>query len=406
MSVSKRTWITTSGDSREAWVVRYYHEGKYRLKTFKRERDAKAWEAQAKVDQKNGIHRPDRTSITIREAGALLLKACEAEKVDPETVSFYEKLLRVHIYPATAPKTTPNAWDGELGNLKVCKVTSPMSEVFKEVVLQTKARKKTGEVTDRTISPKTAGHILATFKTLLFDCQRRGLISHNPAQPVKIKKRDRYAAPLRIGEQIPDRADILRIVSASEDMWLVLFKTVPSTGMRTSELRSLAWPQVHLERNQIEVLNRANRKRQIGAVKTRNSYRTIQIGDELVADLRRWKEMCPPSAEDLVFPDGGGKVMSEGKIRKALYGIQLRIGMVKPGRDGKPRPKYHVHALRHFFASIMIDAGMPQKRLQELMGHANLQMTMDLYGHLFPPTSDEIDRINKAMAQVFVDAAE
>jgi integrase len=272
--------------------------------------------------------------------------------------------------------------------------------------LSTKARTNRGVITDRIISRKMIGHILASFKTMLNDAQTRGLISYNPALPVRIKTKDRERARLRIGEQIPDRADVHAVVNASAGMWRVLFKTDASTGMRTSELRSLAWSNIHLETNEIEVCNRADKKRKIGPVKTKASYRTIQIGDDLVAELRRWKELCPPGTLNLVFPDENVNVMSEGRIRDMLYEVQLRIGLTRPGQDGEPRPKYSVHSLRHFYASIMIDVGTPPKRLQELLGHASLQMTMDLYGHLFPATSDEIDRINRAMAKVFSDAAD
>jgi hypothetical protein len=124
MSVRKRTWINDSGTTGEAWVCRYRDaEGKQRLKTFEREREAKAWEAQMRVDLKQGTHRPERTSVTIRKAGALLLETCEAEDVDPATIEFYEKHLRVHIYPATASKTTPNAWEGQLLYRGPCQVS-------------------------------------------------------------------------------------------------------------------------------------------------------------------------------------------------------------------------------------------------------------------------------------------
>jgi integrase len=408
MAITKRHWLTKDGKS-EAWVVRYYDaEGKYRTKTFDTKRAAEAWEAEMRVDKKKGIHRPDSTSITVRQAGALWLETCKAENLEPEAIRSYELHLRLHIYPAIAPKNAPAGWDGQLGDLKLSKLNTPMCEVFKRLVSGTKARTNTLKVTDRTISRKTAGHILASFKTMLNDAQRCGLISYNPALPVRIKIRERDRAPLRIGEHIPDRVDVAAIVNASIDMWRVLFKTDASTGMRSSELRSLSWPNINLVvgNGKITVCNRADRRRKIGSVKTPASYRTIQIGDDLVAELRGWKEISPPSALKLVFPDEKGNVMSEGTIRRALYEVQLRIGLTKPGRGGEPRPKYHVHRLRHFYASIMIDVGTPPKRLQELLGHSTLQMTMDLYGHLFPPTSDEIDRINRAMSKVFVDAAE
>lgn len=403
MSVSKRPWTTPSGEPREAWVVRYYDaDGKYRTRTFKAKKNAEAWEAQMRVDRKNGIHRPDSTSITLREAGALWLETCEAEGVEPEAIRAYEIHLRLHIYPATAPQNTPSGWKGQLGDLKLSKLTSPMCEVFKRVVLKTKARRSNGKNTDSTISRRTAGHVLASFKTMLNDAQTRGSIAYNPAQPVKIKTKARECAPIQIGVDIPDRSDVLAIVSASSGMWRVLFRTDSSTGMRSSELRSLSWPNVHLDKNEIGVRNRADRYGKIGPCKSKSGYRTIQIGDDLVAELRRWKEICPPSDLDLVFPDEAGNVLPEGKIRRAIYEVQKRIGMLDP----TAKPKYHVHALRHFYASVMIDEQTPPKRLQERLGHASLTMTMDLYGHLFPPTPDEIERINRAMSKVFMDAAE
>ncbi len=49
--------------------------------------------------------------------------------------------------------------------------------------------------------------------------------------------------------------------------------------------------------------------------------------------------------------------------------------------DGKPH--FSFHTLRHAAASLWIEMGLQPKRVQKLMGHAALQMTMDLYGHLW-----------------------
>ena len=46
--------------------------------------------------------------------------------------------------------------------------------------------------------------------------------------------------------------------------------------------------------------------------------------------------------------------------------------------------KYHLHSLRHFFASWAIAQGFSPKRLQALFGHSSIQMTFDTYGHLLP----------------------
>ncbi len=60
-------------------------------------------------------------------------------------------------------------------------------------------------------------------------------------------------------------------------------------------------------------------------------------------------------------------------------------------RGGEPimRPKYGLHALRHFCASWLIEQGFPPKRLQAILGHSSILMTFDTYGHLFPNAEDD-----------------
>jgi integrase len=45
--------------------------------------------------------------------------------------------------------------------------------------------------------------------------------------------------------------------------------------------------------------------------------------------------------------------------------------------------KYGMHALRHACASLWIESGKNPKAIQVLMGHSTIQMTYDVYGHLF-----------------------
>jgi integrase len=59
--------------------------------------------------------------------------------------------------------------------------------------------------------------------------------------------------------------------------------------------------------------------------------------------------------------------------------------------NDKGEPKYPgMHALRHFYASWCINriedggCGLPAKLVQERLGHSNISMTLDVYGHLFP----------------------
>ena len=56
-------------------------------------------------------------------------------------------------------------------------------------------------------------------------------------------------------------------------------------------------------------------------------------------------------------------------------------------------PRFRVHDLQHTAAPLMIQAGYPPKMLQEIMGHASITTTLDLYGHLQCHPSSQCARI-------------
>jgi integrase len=338
---------------------------------------------------RKGVHRPDSTSPTVSDVALLWLDRCESEGLEPEVIAGYEGNCRVHIEPATVPKNIPNGWSGTLGDIKLSKLNTPLCEAFRDQLLKTNSR-------------AMARHVLVSFKAMLKDAQRRGLIAYNPAQPVLIGRDKRGRVPIRIGVQIPDREDVRVILAASCPFWRVLFATAAFTGMRASELRGLTWPDVDLDRATIEVRQRADWCGFIGRCKSESAYRTIQIGHDVVDMLLSWRQICPPTRLMLVFPlnfvisDDDGVVIPRYLFLDEFHEVQHGIEMERS--DGKA--KYSFHALRHFYASIMIDAGTPPKRLQNLLGHSTLAMTMDTYGHLFAPDEEEAARINTATAAV------
>jgi integrase len=102
--------------------------------------------------------------------------------------------------------------------------------------------------------------------------------------------------------------------------------------------------------------------------------------------LRGWRLACPKGPSGIVFPNGNGNVENHADIaNRGLYALQRAAGMVDP--EGKP--KYGFHALRHLFASWAIEHGFSAKRVQALLGHSPIEMTFDVYGHLFPSLEDD-----------------
>jgi integrase len=106
--------------------------------------------------------------------------------------------------------------------------------------------------------------------------------------------------------------------------------------------------------------------------------------------LREWRLACPKSELNLVFPSRNGGVQHYKDISRAFEALQIETGMV----DAAGAPKYTLHALRHFFASLCVnrrqDGGLelPAKIVQSRLGHSTIAMTLDTYGHLFPAGDD------------------
>ena len=86
MSVRKREWETRKGEAREAWIVDYSVNGSQHIKTFKRKKDADAYQAQVLVDIGKGVHIAASRSATVAEAGMKWLSDAD-ERLEPATSS-------------------------------------------------------------------------------------------------------------------------------------------------------------------------------------------------------------------------------------------------------------------------------------------------------------------------------
>jgi len=365
MSIRKRTWAGKDG-SKTAWVVDYKDQhGKRRLKTFDRQKDAKAWwEGQAAHEVKRGTHTPESTSITIAEAGANWIKRASLEGREASTVRQYRQHVELHINP-------------RIGTVKLAKLTTPAIERFRDKLLEG-------------LSRAMAKKVLTSLKGLLKEAQRRGDVAQNVALPVSVRMAKRDKRRLEVGVDVPSPEEVRQIIATAEGRWRPLVVTAIFTGLRSSELRGLTWDHVDFDARVIRVRQRADKWDAIGSLKSHAGDRDVPMPPLVVNVLKEWKLICAKGALNLVFPTGAGKVQAHSNIyRRGLGGTLEACGLV----DEKGRQKYGLHALRHFYASWLIGQGFKPKRVQQLLGHSSIQMTFDVYGHWFPSEEDDHERL-------------
>jgi integrase len=129
----------------------------------------------------------------------------------------------------------------------------------------------------------------------------------------------------------------------------------------------------------------------------------------VVNALRQWQTECPKG--ELVFPNGQGHVESLSNVYDRFWQpVQIKLGLIadtgEKDAEGQPimRHRYGFHVLRHAAASLFIRyLGWSPKRLQTVMGHSSINMTFDLYGHLFEDV--KADREDMAKIEAAVRAA-
>jgi integrase len=171
-------------------------------------------------------------------------------------------------------------------------------------------------------------------------------------------------------------------------------------GPRASEMRGMIWPNFDLRAPAISVTQKADRWNEIGPPKSNAGYRTIPIGPSLATALKAWKLRCPPSEMNLMFPArpqgrpgknagkaGAGPISQHG-MAELLLKVQVAAGVaIDTGRKDAAgriiwKARYDWHHLRHVAASNWLRDGIDLKRLQIWIGHENIQLTIDVYGHL------------------------
>jgi integrase len=241
------------------------------------------------------------------------------------------------------------------------------------------------------LSRAQAKKVLVSFKSLLKDAQRRGHVAQNVALGVSIKRDGRDKSKLKVGVDIPTPDEINRIIHAATGRMRPLLIVAILTGLRSSELRGLRWADVDLKGGELYVRQRADRYNEMGKPKSEAGERVIPLGPHVVNTLREWRLACPKGELDLALPNALGKIWNHAGIARAMIRTVAEAGVV----DAEGEAKYTgLHALRHFYASWLInrkrDGGLelPAKIVQARMGHSSINLTMDVYGHLFPGSDD------------------
>lgn len=159
-----------------------------------------------------------------------------------------------------------------------------------------------------------------------------------------------------------------------------------TAGLRIGEALGLRWIDVDVAGRRLVVRQALQRRRGVGLVfvepKTPRSRRTVHLttlGVEALCEQHRWLEELRKTLTDsyesgLVFTNLSGHPLEPTRVNAALRQLLAEARL----------PRIRVHDLRHTTATVLLEAGVHPKVVQDLLGHSTIAVTLDTYSHVAP----------------------
>lgn len=285
------------------------------------------------------------------------------QSVDEVTFQGYEVLAKTHVLPYFDEK-----------GLVLQKLTSDdLQSYFDNKSLHGRIDGSGG------LSPRSLRLHMNIINQTINLARKNGVINSNPCEFVKLPKSERYEYEFYSVEEMTQLFNAVK-----DDVLYPLIRITALYGLRRSELLGLQWDSVDFENNRLTIKHTVSKvTKAVAKDKTKNasSFRSFP----LTADAKE------------IFLDAKAKEIENRKLFGKSYNENC---YVFKWDDGHPfSPDYiskhfakilkknnlrHIrfHELRHSCASMLINSGFDLKAVQDWLGHADIKMTANIYGHL------------------------
>ncbi len=370
--MAKIVVIKKNDPARRRFVVDYYDvDGRRRKERYRKERDANVRLGEVIAQRETGELRPRNTDRTLAALADDWRLSPQWSKLRDNSRSVYAWLLDTWILGTHKLSPTETL---ALGRRKLRTITlRDCEQLHRHVQEQTakSSRAKTGR--------STANMALGVLKQLLTYAEKHRYIASNPARHVKPHSASFEERRRKVEGDVLTADELRALFEKAEGEWRPLLMLAALTGLRRGEVLGLQWGDVDWQRSRVHVRRQLNNGK-LADPKTPNALRSVPLAPELVRELKPWKLKCPKGELDLVFPNPEGGPMSTQTLDAALARTLRRAGL----------RRITMHALRHTFASTLISSGVSIKTAQRLLGHANIQMTLQTYAHMLPGDDDGV----------------
>jgi integrase len=218
-------------------------------------------------------------------------------------------------------------------------------------------------------APKTKAHIKGLMHRLYEYAMKWRMMSiqRNPMELVEVKgvsKRMRKPRVLTVKQYHL----LLPLIPEPYRTMVVLAQCI---GLRISEILGLQWRDIDFHSRVLRA-QRGVVQGRVDRVKSEYSEDDVPLDPAVVQLLLIWRKTCPPTSEGWLFPNP--------TTAKPYHASEICKNYIRPAGEKLGIGKIGWHTFRHTYRTLLDETGAPMKVQQELMRHANIQTTMNVYG--------------------------
>jgi integrase len=364
-------------------------DGTEKSKSFpdRQRRLAETWLVQTKADMERGAYvDPSAARITFQQYAAKWLESHPGEINGRDAV---ERHLRLHVFPHIGTRPMPSFQPGHIRSWLAELDRAGVVESYRRIIF---------------------GTVAAVFAAAVDD----SLIGKNPCRASSVQTPK--AAPTRIVPWTAERVFGMR--AALPDRFRTMVDLGGGCGLRQGEIFGLPVSELDFEGRWLTVRQQVKRVRGklVFAPPKGGKVRDVPLPAGVADAVREHMRRFPPVAITLPWgkPDGRPvtrQLVFTGRTADTVRASHFDDHVWKPalaalgvipeperGERYEAAPEHGMHALRHFYASVLLDAGESIRALSTYLGHSDPGFTLRTYTHLMPSSEG---RTRKAVEAVY-----